>query len=306
MAASEFGNLESVELRRGWPDEAGDFTPWLAKNLDRLSNAIGISLELVNQEVSVEGFRADILAHSPADDCLVLVENQLEASDHTHLGQILTYLTGLDAKIVIWVAREFRQPHLSAIHWLNDHVGEPYAFFAVKVRLVRIEKSPLAPIFDVLASPSEWDRQLRKASSKDVSEIGEFRRAFWGFYAERYPRDAESAELRSGYARSNTWNTTDQPGVIISQYLAQGGVGIYCTSPWGEPLEDVFLHLRGYEDVFRSNLGVEVGASPDRHAAVMYHRTETRDRANWETMADWLHERLEAYQRAIGGVPDTA
>lgn len=306
MPDSDFGELENVELREGWTNEAADFTPWLAENLERLSDAIGVSLELVDQEVRVEEFRADILAHSPEDDCLVLIENQLEASNHTHLGQILTYLTGLDAKIVVWVARDFREAHLSAIQWLNDHVGEPFAFFAVKVRLVKIASSPFAPIFDVLAKPSTWDRQVRHASAKSVSEIGEFRRAFWGFYAERHPRDAESAELRSGYARSNTWHTTAQPGVIVSQYLAQGGVGIYCTSPWGEPLEDVFLRLRGYEDVFRATLGVEVGASPHRHAAVMYHRANTRDQANWGTMADWLHERLEAYQQVLNRDPDNA
>ena len=296
--------LESVELREGWPDEAGDFTPWLAENLDRLAGAIGISLELVNREVSVEEFRADILAHSPEDDCLVLIENQLDVSDHKHLGQILTYLTGLDAKVVVWVAREFREPHLSAIHWLNDHVGEPFAFFGVRVRLVQIKDSPLAPIFEVLAKPSEWDRQVRQASSRNVSEIGEFRRAFWGLYAERYPSDAESAGLQAGHALGNIWHDTGQPGVIVSQYLAQGGVGVYCTSPRGEPLEDVFLNLRGYEGRFRDKLDVEIGASPSRHAAVMYRRIDTRDRANWESMADWLHERLEAYQQVISSGPE--
>ena len=301
--APEFGKLESVELREGWPSEAGDFTPWLAENLERLADAIGVSLELVNQEVRVEEFRADILAHSPENDCLVLIENQLEASDHTHLGQILTYLTGLDARIVVWIARDFREPHLSAVNWLNDHVGEPFAFFAVKVRLVQIEGSPLAPIFDVLAKPSEWDRQLRQASSREVSEIGEFRRAFWAYYADRYPRDAETAGLRPGYARSNIWHPTEQPGVIVSQYLAQAGVGIYCTSPRGEPLEDVFLHLQGYEDEFQGELGVQVGASPDRHATVAYRRLDTRDRANWDSMVEWLHERLEAYQGVISAGP---
>ena len=204
---------------------------------------------------------------------------------------------------MVWIARDFREPHLSAVNWLNEHVGEPFAFFAVKVRLVQIKNSPLAPIFDVLAKPSEWDRQLRQASSREVSEIGEFRRAFWAHYADRYPRDAESAGLRPGYARSNTWHLTEQPGVIVSQYLAQAGVGIYCTSPRGEPLEDVFLNLRGREDEFQGELGVEVGASPDRHAAVGYWSLDTRDRGNWDSMVEWLHERLEAYLRVISAGP---
>lgn len=306
MTPQDFGKLESVELRRGWANEATDFTPWLAENLDSLSDAIGVSLELVGQEVGVEEFRADILAHSPEDDCLVLIENQLGASDHTHLGQILTYLTGLDAKMVVWVARDFREAHLSAIQWFNQHVGEPFAFFAVKVRLVKIDKSPLAPIFEVLAKPSEWDRQVRQASARGVSEIGEFRRAFWAFYAERFPDDAQSAGLRSGHALGNIWHETAQSGVLASQYVAQRGVGTYLTTPRGEPLEDVFLHLRGYEDAIRTEVGVEVGAIPARHAAGAFLRVDTRDRANWEGMADWLHERLAAYQHAIGAGPEPA
>ena len=299
----EFGELESVGLREAWANEATDFTPWLADNLDRLSEAIGVSLELVDQEVGVDEFRADILARCPEDGQLVLIENQLESTDHTHLGQILTYLTGLKATIVVWIARDFREPHLSAFNWLNEHVGEPFAFFAVKVRLVRIGKSPLAPIFDVLAKPSEWDRQLRQTSARDVSEIGEFRRAFWRLYAERYPHDAETAALRPGHALGNIWHRTEQPGVVVSQYLAQGGVGIYYTTPRGEPWEDVFLHLRGYEDAIRRDLGVDAGAIPDRHATVAFWRVNTRDRANWEAMAEWLHERLDAYQRVISAGP---
>ncbi len=106
-SSDNFGDLTDVELREAWPHEALDFTPWLAENLDRLSKVIDIQLELVETEQSVDEFNADILARNPTDDSLVLIENQLERSDHTHLGQILTYLAGLEAHTVIWVARSF-------------------------------------------------------------------------------------------------------------------------------------------------------------------------------------------------------
>ena len=111
----QFADLNEIDLRAAWPDEARDFTPWLSQNLDRLSRAIGIPMELEGTEVPVEQFSADILARNPADNSLILIENQLQSTDHTHLGQILTYLAGLEAQTVIWIAQDFREPHLSAV-----------------------------------------------------------------------------------------------------------------------------------------------------------------------------------------------
>ena len=179
--------MESVDLREAWGHEAHDFTPWLADNLDRLSEVIGIPLELEDSEVRVEQFSADILARNSADGSLVLIENQLEVTDHTHLGQILTYLAGLNAQTVIWVARDFYDAHLSAIRWLNEHTADPFAFLAVRVRVVRIADSPVAPTFEILERPSEWDSAFESFQETGLSEIGQFRRDFWEFYAQQYP-----------------------------------------------------------------------------------------------------------------------
>ena len=141
----EFGRLEPVDLRTAWKHEALNFTPWLAENLDRLSHAVGIEMNLEDTEVQIGRFSADILARNAQDESLVLIENQLEWSDHTHLGQILTYLAGLQAQSVTWVASGFEEAHLSAIRWLNEHTAEPFAFFAVRVGVVRTGASPWRP-----------------------------------------------------------------------------------------------------------------------------------------------------------------
>ncbi len=112
--------------------------------------------------MSVGSFSADLLARNPLDGSLVLIENQLEQTDHNHLGQILTYLAGLEAQVIVWIASDFRDPHLSAIHWLNDHTVDPFAFFAVQVKAVRIGDSPIAPLFEVVAKPNGWDRKLQQ------------------------------------------------------------------------------------------------------------------------------------------------
>jgi len=167
MDPIEFSRLEDLALRDAWRNEAHDFTPWLAENIDQIAEAIGIELELTSQEVAVEAFSADILARNPQDNSVVLIENQLEVTDHTHLGQIMTYLAGLAAQTVIWIAPNFRDPHLSAIRWLNENTSEGFSFFAVRLRVVRIGKSPFAPIFEVVEQPNDWNRDIRKKAASE-------------------------------------------------------------------------------------------------------------------------------------------
>lgn len=176
MTDVEFGRLQDIPLREVWRTEAQSFTPWLAENIDRLSEKIGLQLGLTGTEVSVENFSADILARNLADDTYVLIENQLEATDHTHLGQIMTYLAGLEANTVIWIAPSFREPHLSAIRWLNEHT-EGFSFFAVRLRVVRIGESPCAPIFEVVEQPDQWMREVKAQS--DPSDLRTWRADYW-------------------------------------------------------------------------------------------------------------------------------
>ncbi|MBY0421105.1 MAG: hypothetical protein K2Q06_02295, partial [Parvularculaceae bacterium] len=142
MSGLSFERLLDVDIRKAFTHEATVFTPWLADNLDRLAEALGFNLELVTREAAVEGFSADILARCPEDDAMVLIENQLGGSDHGHLGQIMTYLAGLEARSVVWIATDFRDEHLSAIRWLNTHTAEQFTFYAVRLRVVRIGESP--------------------------------------------------------------------------------------------------------------------------------------------------------------------
>lgn len=180
MTEIQFGRLKDLPLREAWKHEAHEFTPWLAKNIDHLAEVIGIPLELTGTEVAVESFSADILARNPMDDTVVLIENQLETTDHTHLGQIMTYLAGLEAQTVVWIAPTFRQPHLSAIRWLNEHTSDGFSFFAIKARVVRIGESPVAPIFEVVEEPDEWMRKVRSETPRARdSELRELRQKYF-------------------------------------------------------------------------------------------------------------------------------
>jgi hypothetical protein len=179
MTDVSFGRLTDLALNKAWKHEARDFTPWLADNIEQLSQEIGISIELIDTEVAVESFSADILARNTADESLVVIENQLDQTDHKHLGQIMTYLAGLDAHTAVWVAPEFRPAHLSAIKWLNEHTADNFSFFAVKARVVRIEDSPYAPVFEVVAKPDGWQRHLKKKTASRSSELSEQRKRYF-------------------------------------------------------------------------------------------------------------------------------
>ncbi len=137
METRKLGTLEDAELRDVWRNEAHNFTPWLAENLDCLSEVLGIELVYVDTEVGIgpNRFRADIVARDPLDN-IVLIENQLDDADLQHLGQVLAYLAGLNANTVIWIARRFDEAYLSAIRWLNDHTAAPFAFLAIQIRVV--------------------------------------------------------------------------------------------------------------------------------------------------------------------------
>jgi hypothetical protein len=184
MSTSSLGRLEKVDLRAAWPSESGDFTPWLAQaeNLKLLGETIDLDLELEAQEKAVGPFSADILCRdSSSDDHWVLIENQLERTDHKHLGQLLTYAAGLKAATIVWIAERFTEEHRAALDWLNEITGERFAFFGLEVELWRIGASPMAPKFNIISKPNDWSRTVRTAAaaSDEVSEHRQTQLQFW-------------------------------------------------------------------------------------------------------------------------------
>lgn len=155
MQPINLGKLEQVDLREIWIKEHQDFTPWLAENLDVLSDAIGMDLALESQEKSIGIFRADVVAKDLITGDWVLIENQLERTDHGHLGQAIVYAAGLKASTIVWVARQFTDEHLAALDWLNSVTDSDIRFFGIQVELWRIN-NVAAPKFNVVCRPNSW------------------------------------------------------------------------------------------------------------------------------------------------------
>lgn len=162
------GKLKEIEdLRKVWSHEALDFTPWLAEedNLALLADAVGLEITIDETESSVGDFNVDIYATETGTDRKIIIENQLEDTNHDHLGKLITYASGKDADIVIWVVKKAREEHRAAIEWLNNHTDENIAFFLVEIKLYQIGGSDIAVKFEVVEKPNDWTKEIKRHTS---------------------------------------------------------------------------------------------------------------------------------------------
>lgn len=185
MENSPLGRLESVDLRDVWTTEDRGFTSWLARpeNLGMLAETLGVELKLEAREQPVGPYRADLLCKQIGSDAWVLIENQLERTDHTHLGQLLTYAADLEAVTIIWIAASFSDKHSAALDWLNRITDDDFRFFGIEIELWRIGSSPRAPKFNVVSKPNDWSRSLarsaRAVEDAELSETQRWQRKYW-------------------------------------------------------------------------------------------------------------------------------
>ena len=176
MTDTQLGRIEEVPLREVWPNEAGDFTPWLAEHLDLLGEVLHLDLKLVEAEAGVGRFVADIVAD--VDDATVVIENQLERTDHSHLGQLLTYAAGLNARVLIWITPRFSNEHRDALDWLNRWTPADVQVYGVEARAIRIGDSVPAPEFKPVVVPEGWSPRAgtrrRAVRSEDAARRNGF------------------------------------------------------------------------------------------------------------------------------------
>ncbi len=183
----QLGKLEKVPLRQVWVGEATHFTPWLAKedNIALLSEVVNLDLEVQAQEERVGPFKADILCKDTSSDHFVLIENQIELTDHRHLGQLMTYAAGLNAVTIIWIAEKFTEEHRAALDWLNRITDETVDFFGIEIELYRIGASQPAPKFSIVSKPNNWSKNIKRtADSTQVTDTKLKQQQYWQAFKE--------------------------------------------------------------------------------------------------------------------------
>jgi len=181
-----------------WFDEARAFTPWLAENLSSLGEVLGLDLELTGREAEVGSFSLDLLAKDLGSGGVVVIENQFGSTNHDHLGKIVTYASGFDAKAVIWVAETFRDEHRQALDWLNQHTDNETSFFGVQVEVLQIDDSAPALNFKPVVLPNEWQKVRRKTVDEQASPRGEAYRAFFQALLEELRTQHKFTNARAG------------------------------------------------------------------------------------------------------------
>lgn len=216
------GKLEHVDPRTLWEKEAGHFTPWLAANIGLLSEALGIDLELVQTEKAVGDFSCDIQAHDTGRDRPVIIENQLEPTDHRHLGQLLTYAAGLDAAVIVWISPEVREEHRDALDWLNRHTDDRIEFFGIALEAIRIDASNPAVQFRLVAFPNAWSKKVATSGGGEVSEkrlrYQQFFQAVIDELRDKHKfTNARAAQPQSWYAFSSGTS-----GIVYGATFARG------------------------------------------------------------------------------------
>lgn len=290
----ELGILKTVTPRQKWNNEARDFTPWLANNIAELNKALGLELEVENTEVSVGPYSADILAKDTGTDNYVVIENQLEKTNHDHLGKAITYASVLDASMIIWIATDFTEEHKKSLDWLNDHTNDEISFYGVQLELWQIDESKAALRFNVISKPNQAVRQAaRSKANEDLSDKRKFQFDFWSKFKEKLAKTKKIPSLQTPRPQywfdvtlgksyihiSNTCNTDDNTV----------GVRIYI----GNKIADIMLpFLESKKDEIEASIGQKLiwNPNPDNRdkVIILQHTTDFDDEKKLDESLNWL------------------
>jgi hypothetical protein len=296
------GRLELVDPRSAWPDEAANFTPWLAEdaNLGQLAESLGLSLELEAVEKQVGPFAADILAKDIATNSWVLIENQIEPTDHRHLGQLLTYAAGLDTRIIVWIAKSFRDEHRAAVDFLNKATTQDFSFFAEEIELYKIGDSPFAPRFSVVAKPNGWRKQVQQGKQAAEGELTESQK----LYKEYWGKLISSGKVHyPAIAGLNPWQQNTQG--LEKLRVSNPPVRLNATFSWDKGLrlevymdgvlaKAAFKKLQDSRDAIESEFGEPLAweelpqAQASRISFYMPGNQKPHNPAQWQAQHDWL------------------
>lgn len=260
MTMPELGRLEEVNVRELWSHEQYDFSNWLAKeeNIDLLNEVLGLTLVDIEKEVFVGAYRCDLVAKDEASGENVIIENQLEASNHDHLGKIITYASGLDANVVVWIVKEAREEHRSAIEWLNNNTNKNLNFFLIEIHAYRIGNSLYAPKFEIVEKPNDFIKNAKiQTGSEELNKSQSERLVFWTRFNEVVTERGKPFNLRK--ATTDHWYDVaiGVSGVLVEITLVNKegcvGIALYIIDD-----KELFDSLNEKKSEIESKLGFEL------------------------------------------------
>ena len=313
MLEKQLGKLTQIKnLREQWPDEAGDFTPWLAReeNLAILGETLGIELELEAREKSVGSFSADILCKDIGSNAWVLIENQLNRTDHTHLGQLLTYASGLEAVTIIWIAARFTEEHRSTLDWLNKITDEDFRFFGLEVELWCIGDSPRAPKFNIVSKPNDWSRSVARAAREEtrgeLSDTRTMQLAYWTAFLLVLDKvdgliSGNRTPQAQGWMPFSIGKTDFRLDAVITLTRQEIRAELYI----GKDNAKAFFHLlQKQQQEIEEGLGYplvwgELPDSNDCRISIYLYDADPANEEDWARQHGWLAEKLNELHRVF-------
>jgi uncharacterized protein DUF4268 len=305
-SSNTLGSFSAVDVRLKWPDEAADFTPWLAQdeNIALLGRAIGLELEVEKVEAAVGPYSADILAKDSGTGKYVIIENQLGKTNHDHLGKAITYGAVLDASAVVWIAKDFTEEHQRALDWLNDYTSDELSFYGVALELWRIDDSKPAVRFNVTSRPAGIKRGTAAGETGELSDTKRLQLEFWTAFRDRLLADNVIPSAQSprpqywfdvAVGRANLFLSN-----VANTYENRIGVRLYV----GNKVADAALpQLEAQKDGIEQELGVELLWNPnpenrDKTIAI-YHEADLKDRARWNEYLDWMVDMVVRFRKVF-------
>ncbi len=302
----ELAKLEKVQLRNVWKHEALDFTKWLAEpeNLGLLGDEIGIEISLIQMEASVGSFSVDILAEEENTGRKIIIENQLEVTNHDHLGKIITYASGFDAEIIVWIVRDVRDEHKQAVDWLNEHTDDKINFFVVKMEVWQIGNSPYAPKFNLISQPNDWAKAIKKGSnqSNNPSEIKLLQLEFWQKFQEFAENRKSILKIVKPGRPQHYCNVRFGYGAVIALTVNTQANELGCEL-YIYDSKELFFSLEALKSEIERDLVSELiwMELPDKKASrVKIVRTGSiKDLSDWDGYFMWFVNNAEAFQKVF-------
>ena len=293
----ELGKLEEVvDLRTVWPHETSDFTPWLAKedNIAILADTLGLDgITIEETESSVGDFKVDIYASETGSNRTIVIENQIEDSNHDHLGKLLTYAAGKSANVIIWIVKNAREEHRAAIEWLNKHSDEDIGFYLCEVKLYRIGNSKPAVKFDVIERPNNWSREVRNSDAMNETELQRYE--YWTALMDyAFQSEDFAKEFNRRTPTTDHWMDFSIGRSVcciqVTQILRDNkiNVGLYIRSN-GRDLSDALSNNKE-EIESKAQMNFDWRFRPDNSLCriLIEKSVALTDRTQWNAQFDWI------------------
>jgi hypothetical protein len=303
------GKFQKVELRDFWEDEAKDFTPWLSQdeNIEILSETIGIDIEIEGKEVSVGNYKADLVGRDISNNKKIIIENQLEKTNHDHLGKIITYASGIEASIVIWICKIITEEHRQALDWLNENTNGDISFFGIEIELWKIDGSNPAPKFNIICRPNEWAKTAKHSGSpdgKDVSETKSIQLEYWNFLKDYSNQKGTTLNFRT--PRAQHWYSMSvgrskfHISLTVNTMQNRLGCELYMR---GENAKKAFSELKIDKEIIEKEIGTELNWQelPDGQDSriILYSNGNIKDKKQWDEISEWFIKYAELFSKSF-------